>query len=490
MKPNTFRSLPLYLILLPIFFVIHGYTDNFNAVPIADALLLVLMYILASLILFLLGWLLYRRPNKAAIFSFGIMNFHLFFGAIYDSLKGLFGDSFITTYKFLLSFSFVLFIIIAWYLGNTKRTMHKLGYYLTIVLSVFIVIDVGSLLTKLAAHSSRTNSPYTIACDTCQKPDIYFLVFDEYTSTAALKQTWNYDNSELDTFLAKKGFRLLPASKSNYNFTEFSIASTLNMDYLKIPDPSACTVKDYNYCFERIKSNRVCSVLNSLGYDLVNNSIFDLPQNPALVKEDFLPLKTKLITSQTFISRLKKDLYFHLVTGPLEIKWLSKDLIYTTYRSNNKVISSTLKTTTDTSARPKFVYAHVEMPHPPFYYDKDGHEKTKDQVLNDSKEIKLSSYLDYLPKTNSVIRTIINTIFQRSKRPFAIVLMGDHGFRYNQEQQDKFKNLNAVYINSGNYQGFYDSITNVNEFTVLFNNLFHASLPLKNDSCIYLMDKN
>jgi len=262
------------------------------------------------------------------------------------------------------------------------------------------------------------------------------------------------------------------------------------MDYLQLPNPSACTIKDYNYCFELIKNNRVCSLLDSIDYSLMNYSIFDLLKNPTPVKDDFLPLKTKLITSQTFISRLKKDLYYHLVSGPFEIKWLSKDLIYATYYSNEKIINSTLKIPGDTSAKPRFVYAHIEMPHPPFYYDKYGREKTKDQVVKDTREMKLSSYLDYLPKTNLVIKQMVNRIFEKSRRPFVIVLMGDHGFRQNQEQDFKFRNLNAIYISTGNYRGFYDRITNVNEFRVLFNNLFNSSLALKKDSSIYLKDKN
>jgi hypothetical protein len=68
-------------------------------------------------------------------------------------------------------------------------------------------------------------------------------------------------------------------------------------------------------------------------------------------------------------------------------------------------------------------------------------------------------------------------------------LIGDHGFREHQEKNFQFRNLNAVYISSGNYSEFYDTVTNVNEYRVLFNTLFKASLPLKKDSTIFLTDK-
>ena len=484
------KSKPVFFILLPLFFVFNGFTDNYNAIPAKDALVLFLTYSGVSLFFFAIGWLFYREPFKAAIFSLIVMSFHFFFGAIQDLLKNTFGDILITRYIFLFPFFLVVFVLLAWLLKKTKTKPVRLGYYLNILLCVFILIDVGLLIQKIAQrHPGKTFSNFAINCDSCVKPDIYFLVFDEYSSSSALKEALNYDNGDLDSFLVDKGFRLLPFSRSNYNFTEFSIASTLNMEYLEIPNPSACTVKDYNYCFERIKSNAVCSVLTSAGYEIINHSIFDLPKNPTPIKEDFLPLKTKLITSQTFLSRIKKDLYYHLVEGRFAINWLSKDLVYSTYYTNKKVIEGTLKAIAESPGKPRFLYAHVEMPHPPYYFDKYGNEKTREQIVKENREMNITSYLDYLPKTNEVVKQIVNKIFSHSKRPFAIILLGDHGYRSDPIKKFQFRNLNAVYFSTGKYNGFYDSITNVNEYRVLFNTFFNTSLPLKKDSTIFLVDK-
>jgi len=488
---SRIRSKPAYFILLPVFFVFHGFTDNYNAVPLKDALLLWFIYTAGAAVFFLIGWLIYRRLDKAAIFSFSIMAFQFFFGAIQDFLKTSFDNSLITRYSFLLPFFFVVFLLLIWILKRTKQSLNRLGMYLNLLLCIFILIDVAWLVQKMLHRKSLMNvqTAYNIKCDTCTKPDIYFLVFDEYSSTKALKETWHYDNSDLDSFLVKKGFRLLPDSRSNYNFTEFSIASTLNMDYLNIPDPSACTVKDYNTCFELIKNNRVSSILSSIGYDIVNYSIFDIQKNPSPVKEHFLPLKTRLITSQTFSSRVRKDLSHLFVAGKFEVKWLSDDLIYTTYKNNQKIITAILTDSNDDTNKPRFVYSHIEMPHPPFYYNRYGQQKSKEEVIRDNMTMDMSAYLDYLPKTNEVIKQIVNNILDHPKRPVAIVLMGDHGYREKQEKDFQFRNLNAVYLSSGNYSGFYDSITNVNEYRVLFNNLFNAALPLKKDLTIFLTDK-
>ncbi|RYZ51397.1 MAG: hypothetical protein EOO14_18055, partial [Chitinophagaceae bacterium] len=83
------QDFPHFLYLLPVFFVFHGYTQNQATVSVAEFFKLTVEYLLASALLFLLGWLFYRNRKKAALFAFGLLFFHLFFGAIHDLLKGI-----------------------------------------------------------------------------------------------------------------------------------------------------------------------------------------------------------------------------------------------------------------------------------------------------------------------------------------------------------------------------------------------------------------
>ena len=190
------------MILLPLFFVFRGFTENYNAVPLKDALLLLFLYAGATLLFFLVGWLFYRNILKAAILSCSIMAFHFFFGAIQDVLKSFFGDSFITRYSFLLPFFIVIFILLIWFLKRTKKPMNRFNMYLNLLLGIFILIDAALLVQKMLSRNLSMNvrPHYNINCDTCTKPDIYFLVFDEYSSTAALKETWIMTTATLIVF--------------------------------------------------------------------------------------------------------------------------------------------------------------------------------------------------------------------------------------------------------------------------------------------------
>jgi len=70
---------PFFLYLLPLFFVFHGYTENYNYIPVKDATLLTGTYLGFALVFAGLFWLGYRVIINAALVSFLLMCFHFFF---------------------------------------------------------------------------------------------------------------------------------------------------------------------------------------------------------------------------------------------------------------------------------------------------------------------------------------------------------------------------------------------------------------------------
>src|SRR5262245_22271343 len=115
-----FRKYPLFLYLLPVFFVLHGSVENFNFVPLRDAALLTAVYLVFSTIFLLLFRLIYKDWIKAALVAFLLMAFHFFFGSIQDALRRLVPGSFLSRYVFLLPLFLVLFVLLIIYLK--KRT--------------------------------------------------------------------------------------------------------------------------------------------------------------------------------------------------------------------------------------------------------------------------------------------------------------------------------------------------------------------------------
>src|SRR5689334_7463850 len=108
---TVLKRYPVFLYLLPVFFVLHGFVEHYDFVPAGDALLLTAIYIGSSLVFLLLFWLLYRNWQKAAVIGFLLLSFHFFFGSVQDSLRKWLPGSFITKYIFILPASFCLLLL-------------------------------------------------------------------------------------------------------------------------------------------------------------------------------------------------------------------------------------------------------------------------------------------------------------------------------------------------------------------------------------------
>jgi hypothetical protein len=306
------------------------------------------------------------------------------------------------------------------------------------------------------------------------KPDIYYLVFDAYTSSASLKKYWHYDNKELKGFLSEKGFFIAEKSRCNYNSTPFSILSALNMSYLNIQMREDAQRTHISKVFEEVKKNAVAELLANNGYDIVNLSPFDMGKRDAFYTEPYYH-KTSLFDRTIF----------YLVTDKLNLTE-EKKLFENLEEVNPEIINriSSLKKNT----KPIFCYAHIMLPHEPFFYDENGHKMPDGYALNS--ENRTGKYLSQLKYTNKIITQLVENINEKSKTKPVIIIQGDHGYRYLEEldyadQLEESETIfNAYLLPDDSLQNLlYDSITPVNSFRIIFNNCFRTSLPLLKDQC-------
>jgi len=484
------QSRPAFVFLLPLFFVLHGCVENFDFIPLPNALSLTALYLFAAIIIFFLSRLLFHNSIKAGLVTSFIMAFHFFFGSLHDELKKLFPGTFITKYSILLPVSFIVFILVVIFLRKAKRPFIKLNTYLNVALSLVIIIDFGILLSKLLFQKKEPLSldkEFT-KCDTCQKPNVYFVIADEYAGNEELKDIFHYDNSPFEDQLRKRGFHVINHSFSNYNYTPFSIASILNMKYLHLKDTSR-TGSDITYSYQEIKNNKIKHFFQANGYQFYNYSVFDFDGQPAPVRENFLPSKTRLITSQTFLSRLDRDVSFNLITR-LKSKTALKKATYLYRENNDHLYQLTWDFALKKSTGPGFIYTHLMMPHYPYYYDKNGKELPFER-LPEGNQVHREDYIEYLQYSNNKMLELIDHIQRSSPTPPIIIFMGDHGFRHFNEPVERkyyFMNFTSVYFPGENYSRLSDNTSSVNLFREILNSQFSQQLPPLKDSSVYLRD--
>jgi len=483
---------PFFLLLFPIFFVFHGFTVNYDSVPVDEALWLTLQYIGSGILIAGLFWLLYRDIIKASVAILSIMAFHFFFGNILDFLKDHFPQT-IFRYRFMIPFCVFIFLLLFIWLKKIKKGLFILTFYLNTLLVILIIVDAGWLISKIpAAKEQKVFRPeaegFTI-CDTCQKPDIFFIIPDQYAGYSALKDVFDFDNADFENELKTRGFYIVRKSISNYNLTPFSVASTLNMDLLSLKKGQ----QDYStigYSYEVIRNSRVLKFLSITGYRFYNCSIFDFDDQPAHKYAAFLPYGIKLVTAQTFTTRLKNDFRQDILDGKLGMKKFQNIIAYDNLYFNDKIINLTAKIAAEKINEPKFVYTHLMMPHYPYYFDSKGNPMAMEK-LGGFKRVNANDYIEYLQYGNRRILELIDNILKGSVSPPLIIVLSDHGFRHPEKKVDPaydFVNLNAVYFPDRNYSQLYDRISNVNQFRLIFNQYFGQRLPMLKDSTTSLRD--
>jgi hypothetical protein len=267
-------------------------------------------------------------------------------------------------------------------------------------------------------------------------------------------------------------------SRSNYLETPFSMASLLSMSYLKVENFDY-TDKNLNYCYAKISQSKVVSGFSGLGYEFINYSIFDFKHAPSLIKKTFLKSGTALITSQTLLDRIKKDLYYNFLMNHLQKTSLYRNFMLADLNNNDLLYEKTIEQSARKSARPRFVYTHLLMPHFPYYYNSQGHLNK----MNDLRPQNLTNdslYLEYLKYVNGKALNLMKDIVHSNKDAI-VVLVSDHGYRYTKNAAIGFSNLSAIYDRKKRISRYHQSISNVNIFPVLFNDLFQANLPFLED---------
>jgi hypothetical protein len=478
-------SSPYYILLLPLFFVLHTLYENYVPILVPVAVLLAFIYLSIACVLTGLFWFFYRDWQKAAIAALAILSIQFFFGSFHDFLRANLSNSFVTKYSFLLPLFGILLTLLFFWLKKKKSPLITQSRFLNLLLIVLIIIELVGFIPK-----TFKNQPYlvrNIATNIVPEndrnlPDIHLIIADEYAGNVALNELFSYDNSNFLTELKARGFYISDSSISNYNATVYSMASIFNMDYIGNLESRVVNHRDMLRCRGLINNNAFIRYLENYNYSFYNHSYFELDGQEKLVHNPFYPTKQALFTAQTFTSRFRRNLGFHFASEK-KIQDIVKHHLY-----NNKTIEeATRKLVIQKSNTPRFIYTHLAMPHHPYYFDSTGRELPFEQLTEHQKNDR-NAYISYLVYTNKRLLALIDHIFQQASSPPIIILLSDHGFRQLPPDVDRkyfFMNLIAVLLPGKDYSRFKPMMSNVNVIRSVLNSTFNQQLPMLPDSTIF-----
>lgn len=323
------------------------------------------------------------------------------------------------------------------------------------------------------------------------RPDIYYIILDRYASLEALRETYEYDNTPFYGELEERGFYVTTASHSNYVKTAFSLVSSLSMDYLDADQlkEEAESEEDRGPIHRRLRDRlAVPAFLTELGYQYVHIGNWWEPTATNVDADRVFRYEGQ----SEFASALAETTLLRAFSGsatpldPWDWRVLREHTLYQLERLEE----------IPALGSPKFVFAHLLVPHDPYVFDRDGSFMDRDQVEAQGQP---ESYRRQLEYTNRRILEIIDGILADADEPPIILLQADEGpfpERYRRsewgfdwrdateaELEEKFGILNTFLLPGvdATAAGLHPSITPVNSFRIVLNEYFGADMPLLPD---------
>lgn len=384
-------------------------------------------------------------------------------------------------------------------IARTKRDLQVLSSYLRtlgMVLLAIICVQIGIARAGADSDAVELWSRYVDMCCSetprlsanTAKPDIYYIILDNYSRADILKNDLGYDNSSFIDFLRRKGFYVADQSYCNHLGTLNSLPSALNMDYLQTLRREA-GVKTLNkqLALSMIRKSKLVQLLKKSGYEPVayatGFSVTAEVGAEVVYKRSFWSMSEfdRVLLNTTMLSAPMAMLPARVFSSVNEMENHRNDVLHTFRRLAE----------TPRIKGPKFAFVHLTVAHPPFMFDAKGNlPKVPVESLTSNDQLRgydLKLYTDSITFLNGQIERIVDRILATSAKPPVIIIQGDHGASHNiigRPRLSDFKRhaiLNAYYLPGDGKRALYPSISPVNSFRVVMNEVLGAHYPLLKD---------
>jgi hypothetical protein len=486
---------PLHALFLGLYPVLALLAANLQESPLEDGgRALAFGLLLAAALLFVLKLLLNDWQRAGVLSSVLLVSFYSY-GHLYTGLKFL-GDVglLLARHRFLLPAWLLLTGLLVFWLVRTSRgfenTTSTLNF-VTLLLVIFPLFQISSFLLRNALPNPQENTAAVQsdipAQDLANAPDVYYIITDAYSRDDVMQSFYGFDNAPFLSELENLGFYVAECSLSNYPKTRLSLTSSLNMDYL---EGLGITANDQGDEFwRRIRNSTVRKTFEALGYTIVSLETgfywtewpdADLYLSRAEGGVNRLRLNGfETLLLQTTLVRAAIDLQpqgIAAAAAPLGDNEEGGGNPVEHYEITSFALDA-LSNLVEIEG-PKFVFAHLLIPHGPFVFDELGN------YTDDNTRSSQEQYTDQVTYLNSRLTEAFTRIINESERPVVIVVQGDHGGPGTQLSHDRMKILNAYYAPEA--MGYlYPSISPVNSFRLILDTYFGYDYQFVEDLSYY-----
>ena len=353
-----------------------------------------------------------------------------------------------TSHKLLLLFFFLISTAL---LSFTVKNYVIYRLFVSFCL-IFFALTFSELVFAVFTQSADFNNnseataktlPYQAGSNE-QPKNIYYFITDELGAENGLRQS-NVDTTfiqELQKKLKGSGFTILESNLSSYNLTYLGLQSIFDMDY-PVDEQSKRynnAKRFYSSSLKEKNESLLERQLRALGYEkfiyfgniyhncnsLRKNIICGMNREKSFIKN---------ILMDYTLNKFIETSLFKSIVGKLEI-------LYTVKRTNTLGYVFEYLQSHKNNDRPQFLFAHVMMPHGP-YWTKTCKKDERDQISG------MSNKLTYVNLTKQMYSNSIKCLesqlipvlkFILRQDPTAIIIVqGDHGSGFYYEIENAWK---------------------------------------------------
>jgi hypothetical protein len=484
-RPSTWAVHPFLIALFPVAFL---YRRNNAQVAWPDAARVAFFVLVVAALAVLVMLLVFRNVYRAGVAATGLAVVAMSYGhvrAALDTVK-LFGQT-IGRDAVLLPIWIVLAALAIFVATRVKRAGPDVAKVLNAGALILFLLTAVPATVAGAGQAGRGAIPSGGVLDVTRQAeasktgeklrDIIYICPDDYVGFA-MKQAFGYDNEPFLRELEKRGFYVARRARTNYFSSYLSLTSTLDMRYLpELSGPRAVN--------PIIENNAVVRFLRAKGYRWVY-----MPgwyDQTGIRQQDDVTYQYK---SGSQFSRTFTDT---TIAGALtrHVPGLNKSDLRTIQRETTLFQLRNLPRVKNVRG-PKFVFAHLMLPHPPFLFEADGGLKTPEEENAKTHD---QNYIDHIKFTNAQLLRIVDGFMSGPEETRPIILIQtEEGINPlhnpdDEETEQLFKtaplptldrsfSMLAAYYTPGvdPKTELYPEISPVNSFRAIFNLYFDAKL--------------
>ena len=356
---------------------------------------------------------------------------------------------------------------------------------LAIFAGALCLMAIGSIVGAGVSRSDRTEATELDRTDARpdeHHPDIIYIILDGYGRSDVFEEMYDFSDKDFLAALSKRGFKTATQAHANYCQTELSISSSLNLDYVQ--SLSSITKSNERPSFQTaINDNALLKYLREKEYEFT------------YIGTGFPPLQFT-DAGQSYgrkglglfeILLIQKTPFRSLLEGPLS-----------QFETRRRLIDDAFQKLGNVRFRqkgPRFTFAHILAPHPPFVFGPNGEKRLPKYAYGfwdgsdymrvaGSQESYRLGYRDQSQHIAKKVLAAVDEILKQYKEPPIILIQGDHGPKLGLDQSSlESTNIHECFPILSTYLGppqllaeIYPDMTPVNSFRTILRVVFGESL--------------